>query len=233
MKENLYFQYKSATCITVGFLLTVMLVLSQSCSSSGKEFERTITEKDTLPMMETLGVTTLISDSGVIKYKIIAEKWDIYDKKDPSYWAFERGVYLEKFDSLFHIDASIKADTAYYYDRKKLWDLRGNVHIQNLQGDKFDTPQLFWDERKERIYSYSPIRIEQADESVICGQNGFESNQQLTEYEILGSSGEFMIKDKDINGTSARAAVPKDSVMINSDSVSDGRPTVIKHKKSR
>ena len=95
MKENLYFQYKSATCITVGFLLTVMLVLSQSCSSSGKDFERTITDNDTLPMMETLGVTTLISDSGVIKYKIIAEKWDIFDKKDPSYWAFERGVYLE------------------------------------------------------------------------------------------------------------------------------------------
>lgn len=233
MKENLYFQYKSATCITVGFLLTVMLVLSQSCSSSGKDFERIITDNDTLPMMETLGVTTLISDSGVIKYKIIAEKWDIFDKKDPSYWAFERGVYLEKFDSLFHIDASIQADTAYYYDRKKLWDLRGSVHIQNLQGDKFDTPRLFWDERKERIYSHSPIRIEQADESVICGQNGFESNQQLTEYKILGSSGEFMVKEKDLNNSPTAASSPSDSAKAKTDSISDTRPAVLKHKKSK
>ena len=40
-------------------------------------------------------------------------------KKNPPYWAFEKGVYLEKFDSLFHIDASIKADTAYYYEKKE------------------------------------------------------------------------------------------------------------------
>ena len=70
---------------------------------------------------------------------------------------------MEKFDSLFHIDASIKADTAYYYEKKKLWELRSNVHIRNLQGDKFDTQLLFWDEAKEQIYSDKPIRIEQAD----------------------------------------------------------------------
>lgn len=35
----------------------------------------------------------------------------MYDRKRPSYWAFEKGVYLEQFDSLFNVDASIKADT--------------------------------------------------------------------------------------------------------------------------
>ena len=101
---------------------------------------------------------------------------------------------MEKFDSLFHIDASIKADTAYYYE-KKLWELRSNVHIRNLQGDKFDTQLLFWDEAKEQIYSDKPIRIEQADKSIINGQYGFKSNQQLTEYEIYNSGGEFIVKD--------------------------------------
>ena len=61
------------------------------------------------------GVTTLISDSGVTRYRVNTEEWLIFDKKKPSYWAFEKGIYLEQFDSLFHIDASIKADTAYYY----------------------------------------------------------------------------------------------------------------------
>ena len=100
--------------------------------------------------MKTLGVTTLISDSGITRYKIITEEWEIYDKKNPPYWAFEKGVYLEKFDSLFHIDASIKADTAYYYEKKKLWELRSNVHIRSQRGDKFDTDLLFWDEKQER-----------------------------------------------------------------------------------
>ena len=73
-----------------------------------------ITERDSLPVMDTRGVTTLISDSGVTRYRVNTEEWLIFDKKKPSYWAFEKGIYLEQFDSLFHVDASIKADTANY-----------------------------------------------------------------------------------------------------------------------
>ena len=79
-----------------------------------------ITERDSLPVMDTRGVTTLISDSGVTRYRVNTEEWLIFDKKKPSYWAFEKGIYLEQFDSIFHIDASIKADTAKYYDRDRL-----------------------------------------------------------------------------------------------------------------
>ena len=119
--------------------------------------------------------------------------WEIYDKKNPPYWAFEKGVYLEKFDSLFHIDASIKADTAYYYEKKKLWELRSNVHIRSQRGDKFDTDLLFWDEKQERVYSDKFIRIEQEDK-IITGY-GFESNQQMTEYQIYNNTGIFTVED--------------------------------------
>ncbi|MGL5938618.1 MAG: LPS export ABC transporter periplasmic protein LptC [Phocaeicola sp.] len=181
--------------ITVAIWATVMFVLFPSCSNSKKHHIESITERDSLPFMRTLGVTSLVSDSGVIRYKIITEEWDIFDKKDPPYWAFEKGVYLEKYDSLFLIDSSIKADTAYYYEKKNLWKLIGNVHIRNQQGDKFDTSLLFWDEKKEKIYSDKPIRIEQTDKSIINGEYGFESNQQLTEYQIYNSTGAFIVEN--------------------------------------
>lgn len=95
--------------ITVAVWTTVMFVLFPACSRGEKNLAEAITERDSLPSMKTLGVTTLISDSGITRYKIITEEWEIYDKKNPPYWAFEKGVYLEKFDSLFHIDASIKS----------------------------------------------------------------------------------------------------------------------------
>ena len=50
-----------------------------------------ITERDSLPVMDTRGVTTLISDSGVTRYRVNTEEWLIFDKKKPSYWAFEKG----------------------------------------------------------------------------------------------------------------------------------------------
>lgn len=194
--------------ITVAAWTAVMFILFPACSGGEKNMAEAITERDSLPSMRTLGVTTLISDSGITRYKIITEEWEIYDKKNPPYWAFEKGVYLEKFDTLFHIDASIKADTAYYYEKKKLWELRNNVHIRNLKGDKFDTHLLFWDEKEEKIYSSKPIHIEQADRTIINGQYGFKSNQQLTDFEVYNSSGVILVE----NDTQPKDSIPTDSI---------------------
>ena len=71
-----------------------------------------ITERDSLPVMDTKGVMTLISDSGVTRYRINTEEWLVFDRKNPPYWAFEKGVYLEKFDSVFNVEASVKAVSA-------------------------------------------------------------------------------------------------------------------------
>ena len=185
--------YLKTLNITAAFLAAVMFVLFPACTGKDKKLAEAISENDTLPSMKSLGVTTLISDSGITRYKIVAEEWLIHDKKNPPYWAFEKGVYLEKFDTLFRVDASIKADTAYYHEKKKLWELKGHVQILSQRGDKFQTDLLFWEEKKEKVYSDKFIQIEQEDK-VIKGY-GFESNQDLTEYEIKNTTGVFTVED--------------------------------------
>lgn len=171
----------------------VMLLLFSSCDGKKKALGEAITERDSLPVMDTRGVTTLISDSGVTRYRINTEEWLMFDKKQPSYWAFEKGVYLEQFDSLFHVDASIKADTAYYYDKERLWKLIGNVDIKNLKGERFNTELLYWNEATQKVYSDKFIRIEQPDK-VITG-HGFDSNQQMTIYVIHNIEGIFYVDE--------------------------------------
>ena len=185
--------YLKSLNITAAFLAAVMFVIFPACSGKDKNLAEAISENDTLPSMTSLGVTTLISDSGITRYKVVAEEWLIHDKNNPPYWAFEKGVYLEKFDTLFRIDASIKADTAYYHEKKKLWELKGNVQILSQRGDKFQTNLLFWDEKKEKVYSDQFIQIEQEDK-IIKGY-GFESNQDLTEYIIKNTTGVFTVED--------------------------------------
>ena len=185
--------YFNTLNITAAIYAAVMFILFSGCGGNNKNFAESISENDTLPSMESLGVTTMISDSGIIRYKIVTEQWTIHDKKNPPYWAFEKGVYLEKFDTLFRIDASIKADTAYYYEKKKIWELKGHVQILSQRGDKFQTDLLFWDEKKEKVYSDKFIQIEQEDK-IIKGY-GFESNQDLTEYEIKNTTGIFTVED--------------------------------------
>ncbi|KAA6333736.1 hypothetical protein EZS27_017885 [termite gut metagenome] len=171
--------------------MTIVMLLLFSCGGSQREMGEAITERDSLPVMQTICITSLISDSGITRYRIEAEEWLVYDRKKPSYWAFEKGVYLEKFDSLFNIDASVKADTAYYYDKQKLWKLVSDVHIQNFKGEKYDTDLLYWDQTTKKLYSDKLIRIEQADR-IIIGY-GFESDQQMNKPVINNIEGVFYI----------------------------------------
>lgn len=194
--------------ITIAVGAMVMLVLFSSCSGRKKELGEAITERDSLPVMDTRGVVTLVSDSGIIRYRVNAEEWKVYDRKSPSYWAFEKGVYVEKFDSLFQVEASIEADTAYYYDKQKLWKLMSNVHIRNLKGEKFDTDLLFWDQNKKEVYSDRQVRIEQPDQIIYAV--GFESDEQMTKYKFFKTNGIFYIDEE--TGTAPADTLQADTV---------------------
>lgn len=182
--------------ITIALAMVMFILLSVACSGRKKIVGEAITERDSLPIMETKGVSTLISDSGIIRYRLQAEDWRVFDKKKPPYWAFEEGVYLETFDTLFQMEANIKADTAYYYEKQKLWKLMGNVVIRNLKGEKFNTELLYWDQNTEKVYSDRFIRIEQPDR-IITGR-GFDSNQQMTKYTIHQPEGIFYLEDSGV-----------------------------------
>ena len=182
--------------ITIALAMVMFILLSVACSGRKKIVGEAITERDSLPIMETKGVSTLISDSGIIRYRLQAEDWRVFDKKKPPYWAFEEGVYLETFDTLFQMEANIKADTAYYYEKQKLWKLMGNVVIRNLKGEKFNTELLYWDQNTEKVYSDRFIRIEQP-ERIITGR-GFDSNQQMTKYTIHKPEGIFYLEDNGV-----------------------------------
>ena len=180
--------------ITIVLTAMVMFLLFSSCSGGKKDLGAAITERDSLPVMDTRGVTTLVSDSGVTRYRVNTEEWLIFDRKSPSYWAFEKGIYLEKFDSLFQVEASTKADTAYHYDKERLWKLMGNVHIQNLKGEKFDTELLYWDQNKHKVYSDKRVRIEQPDQVIYA--IGFESDEQLNKYRFFKTEGIFYVDEE-------------------------------------
>ncbi|MGL5318497.1 MAG: LPS export ABC transporter periplasmic protein LptC [Bacteroidales bacterium] len=189
--------------ITVALMATVMLLFVCSCSQN-KEGGVDPVNTSLVPTMKTMDVESLISDSGVTRYKFISKEWLMYSKSQSPYWHFPQGIYVEKFDSLFHVEASIKADTAYFWEQKKLWELKGNVQVLNIQNEKFETQLLFWDQNRQRIYSDSTIRIEQP-ERIIIGK-GFESNEQMTKYTIRETNGIFSVREDETNADSTSVA---------------------------
>lgn len=195
--------------ITIACMAIVMLFLFSACSRKKEFMTGAVTNRDSVPVMITRGVSTYVSDSGVVRYKIITDEWKVYDRLDPSRWSFEEGIYLEKFDNNLTIEATIIADTAYYYDQQELWELRGNVHINNEQDEEFDTQLLFWNQKTKKVYSDQYIHIRQ-QKRIITGI-GFTSNQEFTDYTIKNTQGIFPIKEE--------SAVVPDTAVVAGDSI--------------
>ena len=57
-----------------------------SCDQPVEHTAGAISDRDSVPMMVSYGVNTLISDSGVIKYRIVTERWEVNQNKKPSRW---------------------------------------------------------------------------------------------------------------------------------------------------
>jgi Protein of unknown function (DUF1239). len=163
--------------------VVILMFLSAACNSEKKEFLPSFKKRADVPAMYTDSVTTLISDSGRIRYRIKTEVWKIYDKAADPYWFFPKKVYLERFNDSLKTESLLQCDTARYFSNRKIWELKKNVRMVSLKGEDFQTQLLYWDQRQQRIYSDSFIRIEQKDK-IITGY-GFESNESMTKYKIL------------------------------------------------
>lgn len=152
-------------------------------------------DRKELPSMVTDSVMTLISDSGVTRYRIEAPKWLIFDRTEPPCQEFPQGIYLEQFDEDLKVQASLKADYAYYNETAQEWLLRGNVHALNRKGEQFDTPEMRWSQHDHRVYSDTTIHITR-EKSIIQGV-GFNSNEEISKYTILRPTGVFPINDEE------------------------------------
>ena len=174
--------------------LVLLAIVMFACSPAEEATHDQVPPRDSLPVLVGDTVTTLISDSGITRYRIETVQWLVFDKKDPTYQEFPKGIYLEQFDEALTVQASLKADYAYYNEPDQHWTLRGNVHAMNRKGEHFDTQELKWDQRLHRVYSDSAIHITR-EKSIIEGV-GFESNEEMSKYTIMHPTGVFPIDDE-------------------------------------
>lgn len=219
-------------CVILRHVLGVLAIgcLLFSCTEAQEHIAPAVYERDSASVMTSYGVNTLISDSGVIKYKIVTERWDVNMVKNPSCWTFEKGVFFEQFDEKFHVEAYIQADTAWYYDQKKLWHLRGRVRIRNNNnGLIFESEELYWDGVRHEFYSYVFSKVT-TPERTMQGTY-FLSNENMTHYIVNNSKGSFeredMTGEKDEEDTKAKD--PADTTKVAEPIL---RPQTQKHRRT-
>nr|WP_313976982.1 LPS export ABC transporter periplasmic protein LptC [uncultured Prevotella sp.] len=180
MRSSLYSLFIGLVLLTVSYAMV-------SCSEEREHTAPAIHDRDSVPVMTTYGVNTLISDSGVIKYRIVTERWEINENRNPSRWTFNKGILLTQFDLKKHVVGYIQCDSAVYFDKDRRWELRGRVRILTAQGLTFYSNELYWDERNHEMWSYSYSHLKTPDKEL--QGNWFRSDEQMTNYEIRQTKG--------------------------------------------
>lgn len=190
-------------------LAALSAALTFSCERETEHVAEAVSDSDSLPMMHATGINTLISDSGVMRYRMVAEEWDIYSSPSrPATWKFMKGLFMERFDEHFHIDLLVQSDTAYLHGQRT-WELRGRVVIRNIKDEVFRTEELFWDMSTHEIWSHKHMRVTTPERELEGTE--FRSNEQMTNYSVSNSSGAFPVEDTQDEPAADTASMPKDT----------------------
>jgi len=193
--------YKIKYFIVIGVIVSWVLA---ACQNPVEHTAPAIHDRDSVAMMTSYGVNTLISDSGVIKYRIVTERWEVNTNRVPSRWIFDKGMLLEQFDEKFHINSYIQCDTAYYFDQERVWKLYGRVRILTKDGLRFTSEQLTWDENKHELSSNVFSKLV-TPERTLQGSY-FWSDERMTRYFVSNSKGSFEKGDFGGGGSSSSAS---------------------------
>lgn len=182
----------------------VLALLALACTNDAPPMGNTVVGRDSLPVMVTNGVSKLITDSGMMRYKIIAEQWRVYDKTKPPRWEFPKGIFIERFDDNFKVDLYITADSAWLYDQN-LWHLRGNIVLNDKSGSsRMTTEDLYWDMQTGLLSSDVYSRLTQPDQEI--EGDWFRAtlrNGNPTQYHIRQSKGFMPMGDMGTKSSSS------------------------------
>ena len=156
-----------------------MMVLVLPASISCENKIPTINKSDILrlPSATSRNHETIYTDSGKIQLVLIAPLVEKYDNADPPYIEFRSGIRVFFHDGNKEPVARVSAKYAKYTESKTLWELKDSVIAINEGNDMLETELLFWDQKKELIYTDRFVKITNEDQ-IVMG-TGFESDPRL------------------------------------------------------
>ena len=114
-----------------------------------------------------------------------------YAGKEP-YIEMRKGLQGLFFDKLGVKQNQLDANYGISYEKTKVIEVRNDVRLENVKGDKLKTEKLIWDQASKKIYTDQFVKITTPNEEI--QGYGFESNETFTVYRIYKTVGIFSIK---------------------------------------
>ncbi len=175
----------------IAALILGAAILFFACENNTLDEVKAFTSPENLPVLEASNFETMVTDSGVVRYHVMAPKLLQFETDKDSYTEFPDGMRLVKYDEHENITSSITANYAKEFVGEKKWEVKNNVIATNAQGDTLKTEHLIYEEDKEKIYTEEFVRIIRPDQ-IITGV-GFESDESMQNWRIKNPKGTIYV----------------------------------------
>ena len=162
-----------------------------SCNNTLKEVQNVGIETY-VPMSVAENINTKYTDSGRLTSILISPKMLNFSNRDFPFYEFPVGVNLTMFDEADQ-KSTIKSDFAIVYSKTDIIDLQGNVVLTTSTNDTLFTEQLFYDQKKEWLFTNHPVKFRTKD--YITNGNGFDSNKNFTNAQVLEVKGRIFVDE--------------------------------------
>nr|WP_319401883.1 LPS export ABC transporter periplasmic protein LptC [uncultured Carboxylicivirga sp.] len=180
------------------FILLAVCVFMSSCAPNKPEEIQAISNREEVPSLTFHDLESVFTDSGRVERRVITPEMEHYTySKEEARIEFPQGLNVITYNTDGTIRGQIKCRHAIYYEKDELWELNNDVEAVSEKNEVLNTEQLFWDTKKELIYSDKFVKITREDE--VWMGTGFESDQNMENWHILDLSGEMEIEDDGSN----------------------------------
>ncbi len=196
-------------------------------SACGRQAEEEETKHEQLMTEYCEGMDLKVSENGHRSFHFQAPLLEGYTEAQEPYREFRKGIKITTYqkDSANVVDAVLTADYAINYDKRQLWEARGNVVIVKNDPDstRIYTQQIFWDQRSGKVYSNVDSRIVRkmgADDFMV---SGFETDEGFSFLNSREPDGKMEVDVSKLPRTPADSVAPAEA---------DARPAAQSTRKS-
>lgn len=143
-------------------------------------------------------LSIVMSQNGRRSYHFETPLVEGYSLAREPYREFRKGVKMTTYqnDSLSAVDAVLTANYAIYYEKRQLWEAKGNVVVEKSDGKTLYTQQLFWNALTKKIYSNVDSKIVQSGGRDTFIGEGFESDEEFSDWRFRRMKGRMEVDVK-------------------------------------
>lgn len=192
---------KINTAFYVSVLCMLLCIFNTACIKKSDIEKVNSLQNDSIYPEKGINVTLDITDSGAVICRVKSPLMERFSGKSP-YIEMKKGLTAYFYDKQGNKENQLDANYGISYDNQKKIEVRNDVRLENVKGERLNTEKLIWDQATQKIYTDEFVKITRPDE-IIYG-DGFESNQNFTEYRIYKFRGTLSLKDNKKDSTNVK-----------------------------